>query len=40
MNAASVGASIETMQLLLDSGAATSVNDNDMVSFLCFNLAM
>jgi hypothetical protein len=32
MIAASRGASIETMQLLLDSGAAASINDKNMVA--------
>jgi ankyrin repeat protein len=31
---------VETMQLLLDSGAATSINAKDHVTHLCFNLEL
>jgi hypothetical protein len=38
MVAAGVGASMETIQLLLDSGAARSINTEDWVAHLHFNL--
>jgi hypothetical protein len=31
---------VETMQLLLDSGAATSINAKGEVTHLCFNLEL
>jgi hypothetical protein len=34
------GASIETMQLLLDSGAAPSINTKDVVALLSSHLAV
>jgi aspartate 1-decarboxylase len=40
MIAAGVGASMEIMEILLKGGAAPSVNANDMVAILCYNLAM
>jgi hypothetical protein len=40
MVAAGAGASIETMQLLLDSGGAASINNKDKVAPLCSHLAV
>jgi hypothetical protein len=40
MVAAEEGASIETMQLLLDSGAAASINDKGKVALLCSHFAV
>jgi hypothetical protein len=40
MIAAGNRASVETMQLLLDSGAATSINAKDNVTHLRFNLEL
>jgi ankyrin repeat protein len=40
MIAAQDGASIETMQLLLDSGAVISINAQDKVVLLCFNIQL
>jgi ankyrin repeat protein len=40
MIAAGKGASTETMQLLLDSGAAPTINAKTMVTHLCFHLSV
>jgi hypothetical protein len=40
MIAAEAGASKETMQLLLDSGAKASINDKDMVAHFHFNFTV
>jgi hypothetical protein len=40
MIAAGNGASVEIMQLLLDSGAKASINNKDWVAHLRFNLEL
>jgi hypothetical protein len=40
MVAAQGGASMETMQLLLDSGAKASINDYDEVAHFHFNITV
>jgi hypothetical protein len=40
MSAVIKDVSVETMQLLLDSGAATSINASDAVPSLRFNLVL
>jgi hypothetical protein len=40
MIAAEKGASMETMQLLMDSGAKASINYRDLVALLCSHFAV
>jgi hypothetical protein len=40
MTAAGAGVTKGTMQLLLDSGAAASINDKNVVAPMCSHLAM